>query len=157
MPAAAAAGPVGLALLGIAAIGLTAVGIWVASQAADEEFEDKDADCVEEKCSASDTATQEPPIADQKQDGHVKGTPQHGNRVKSGKPTSTFDGDRVEADRLTQEAWKKGTPVPGRPGVRDYDFGRRIGTGPNGDGQSKVRVHQDGQGRIHGHPAGREQ
>jgi len=70
-------------------------------------------------------------------------------------PTSTFDGDPDEADALTQEAWEKGTPIAKRPGVREYDFGRRIGVGPNGDGQSIVRVHEDAAGRIHGHPSGR--
>jgi hypothetical protein len=97
-----------------------------------------------------------PEIADQKQDGHVKGTPQNKNREKQGKPTSTFDGDRQEADDLTQEAWQKGTPVPGRPNVKDHDFGRPIGKGPGGGSQTKVRVHQGNDGRIHGHPAGPE-
>lgn len=97
-----------------------------------------------------------PEIAGQKQDGHVKGTPQSKNREKQGKPTSTFDGDRQEADDLTQEAWQKGTPVPGRPNVKDHDFGRPVGTGPNGGRQTKVRVHQGNDGRIHGHPAGPE-
>ncbi|WP_369657131.1 hypothetical protein [Variovorax sp. V213] len=96
------------------------------------------------------------PISRQKQNGHVKGTPQNTNRIKQGKPTSTFSGDAAEADRLTQEAWQKGTPVPGRPGVRDYDFLQPIGTGPKGGGQSIVRVHQDASGNIHGHPAGPE-
>lgn len=98
----------------------------------------------------------EPAISRQKQDGHIRQTPQHQNRVKQGKPTSTFNGDAAEADRLTQEAWARGTPVPGRPGVRDHDFGRPIGTGPRGGNQSIVRVHQDADGRIHGHPSGPE-
>lgn len=97
-----------------------------------------------------------PSISRQKQNGHVKGSPQNTNRIKQGKPTSTFNGDAAEADRLTQEAWQKGTPVVGRPNVRDYDFGQSIGTGPNGGGQSIVRVHQDAGGNIHGHPAGPE-
>lgn len=97
-----------------------------------------------------------PPISRQKQDGHVGGTPQNTNRIKQGKPTSTFNGSKAEADALTQEAWAKGTPVPGRPGVKDYDAGRPIGTGPNGGSQTRVRVHQDANGAIHGHPSGPE-
>jgi hypothetical protein len=97
-----------------------------------------------------------PEIARQKQDGHIRGTSQNRNRIRQGKPTSTFNGDQAEADRLTQEAWTTGTPVPGRPGVRDHDFGRLIGTGPKGGNQSTVRVHQDANGRIHGHPSGLE-
>jgi type VI secretion system secreted protein VgrG len=95
-------------------------------------------------------------IARQKQDGHIQGTPQNTNRAKAGKPTSTFDGDAAEADALTQEAWNKGTPVPNRTGVKEYDFSRRIGTGPKGGGQTRVRVHEDTSGRIHGHPSGPE-
>ncbi|WP_139334180.1 MULTISPECIES: hypothetical protein [Acidiphilium] len=95
-------------------------------------------------------------ISRQKQDGHIKGTPQNENRVRQGKPTSTFDASKDEADQLTQEAAEKGNPVPGRPGVKDWNAGRRIGTGPNGGGQDVVRVHEDSLGRIHGHPAGPE-
>jgi hypothetical protein len=95
-------------------------------------------------------------IARQKQDGHIAGTAQNGNRLRQGKPTSTFDGASDEADALTQEAWEKGTPVAGRTDVRDYDFGRRVGTGPDGGGQSCVRVHKDRLDRIHGHPSGQE-
>jgi hypothetical protein len=104
----------------------------------------------------SPTTAEKPPISRQKQDGHIAGTPQNRNRMKIGKPTSTFDGSPAEADALTQEAWQKGTPVPKQPGVREYDFGRRIGTGGYGGGQSSVRVSQDSAGKIHGHPAGRE-
>lgn len=95
-----------------------------------------------------------PTISSQKQAGHIRGTPQHRNRIKAGKPTSTFDGDQATVERLVQTAWERGRSVPGRPGVRDYDFGRRIGTNPNGRPQTRVRVHQDAQGRIHGHPVG---
>ena len=52
-------------------------------------------------------APRKPEISRQKQDGHVKGTPQNSNRGKVGKPTSTFDGSSDEADALTQEAWKR--------------------------------------------------
>jgi len=67
-----------------------------------------------------------------------------------------FDGPPAEADALTREAWQKGILVPKQPGVRDYDFGRRIGTGGYGGGQSSVRVYQNSAGEIHGHPVGRE-
>ena len=97
-----------------------------------------------------------PPISRQKQDGHIAGTPQNRNRVSQGTSTSTFDGDAAEADALTQEAWNKGTPQPKRPNVREHDFGRRIGKGPNGGGRSIVRVHRNAAGEIHGHPSGPE-
>ena len=94
-----------------------------------------------------------PPISPQKQASHVRGTRAWKNRVKQGKSTSTWD-DCVDPDALTQEAWKNGTEVPGRPGVKDYDAGRKVGTNSDGKPQTKVRVHQDKKGRIHGHPAG---
>lgn len=95
-------------------------------------------------------AAEGPPINRQKQDGHIKGTPQHANRVKSGKYTSTFD-DPAAADQLTREAWEKGSPVKGHPESREFDFGRRVGTSPGGDAETKVRVSIDKQGKIHGH------
>ena len=96
-----------------------------------------------------------PPISPQKQAGHIRSTPQYQNRLHQGKPTSYFD-DAETAAQLTQEAWQKGEPVRGRPTVREYDFGRLIGTGPHGGKQTRVRVHMDSQGRMHGHPAGPE-
>lgn len=100
--------------------------------------------------------TEDLPFSRQKQDGHIAGTPQNKNRMKQDTKTSTFDGSPAEADALTQEAWRKGSPRPARPDIRDHDFGRRIGTAPNGDSQSTVSVHQDAEGRIHGHPSGQE-
>jgi len=94
-----------------------------------------------------------PEIAAQKQAGHVQGTPQYANRIKQGTPTSAFS-TAENAESLTQYAWKHGTPVPGRPGVRDFDFGRPIGCSPTGSPRSTVRVHVDSSGRIHGHPKG---
>lgn len=94
-------------------------------------------------------------INKQKQAGHIKGTPQYNNRIKQGKPTSAFN-DAESANQLTKIAWEKGKPVPGRPGVREFDFKQPIGTGPKGGTQSKVRVHQDANGSIHGHPSGPE-
>lgn len=95
------------------------------------------------------------PISAQKQAGHVKGTPQYLNRVKHGKPTSAFD-DAASAERYTKEAWALGKKVKGRPGVKDHEFGSPVGTGPKGGTQSRVRVHMDKRGRIHGHPSGPE-
>lgn len=97
----------------------------------------------------------EPEIAKQKLAGHIPGTPQHTNRVKQGKATSTFF-DKNSAERLTREAFNKGKIVPGRKNVREYNFGKPVGTGPNGGIQTRVRAHQDSKGRIHGHPAGPE-
>ncbi|MDQ4032634.1 MAG: hypothetical protein M3332_10355 [Actinomycetota bacterium] len=94
-------------------------------------------------------------ISKQKQAGHVKGTPQYNNRVKQGKKTSHFD-DAEQADRLTREAWEKGTPTRPDGKVREFDFGRRVGTGPNGGEQTKVKTHMDDNGMIHGHPTGPE-
>ena len=95
------------------------------------------------------------PFAKQKQAGHVKGTPQNANRQKANKPTSTFFGEK-SGERLTQEAFQKNNPAPGRPGVKDHDVGVSVGTGSNGGMQTRVRVHQDKKGRIHGHPSGPE-
>nr|WP_223964456.1 RHS repeat-associated core domain-containing protein [Burkholderia diffusa] len=96
-----------------------------------------------------------PHISRQKQAGHVLGEPQYDNRVKQGKPTSCFC-DWDDAVQYTDEAWSKGSPVPGRPNVRDHDFKTPIGFGPNGGTQTSVRVHQDNGGKIHGHPKGPE-
>ena len=115
----------------------------------------EDEACKECESEEPDPEDEDPEISRQKQNGHIRDTPQHRNRVRSGKPTSTFDGSADSADELTREAWRNGSPTD-RPNVRDYDYGRRIGTGPRGGGQSRVRVHMDGQGRIHGHPAGPE-
>ncbi|MFI7706050.1 polymorphic toxin-type HINT domain-containing protein [Nonomuraea sp. NPDC049480] len=52
---------------------------------------------------------------------------------------------RAEAHAYAEFAWKNGTPVPGRPNVRDCEFGRPVGRGPNGGWQTKVRVHINGQ------------
>ena len=96
-----------------------------------------------------------PAISPQKQAGHIPGTPQNANRLRQGKPTSSFFGEK-SGERLTQQAFEKGKPVPGRPNVREHDFGVSTGTGPNGGMQTRVRVHQDSKGRIHGHPSGSE-
>lgn len=94
-------------------------------------------------------------INPQKQAGHVPGTPQHANRVSQGKATSTFFGAR-SGEKATRIAHERGAPVPGRPNVKEYDFGRSVGTGPRGGMQTRVRVHEDQNGQIHGHPSGPE-
>ncbi|VWC38626.1 YD repeat-containing protein [Burkholderia lata] len=96
-----------------------------------------------------------PHISRQKQAGHVLGEPQYDNRVKQGKATSCFC-DWGDAVQYTDEAWSKGSSVPGRPNVRDHDFKTPVGFGPNGGTQTSVRVHQDNGGKIHGHPKGPE-
>lgn len=101
---------------------------------------------------SSDAAREDSPkINQQKQAGHIKDTPQYNNRIKQGKVTSSWDTGN-NPDELTIEAWKKGTPVPGRPQMKEYDFGRQVGTSSNGNPLTKVRVSQDGGGEIHGHP-----
>jgi hypothetical protein len=97
----------------------------------------------------------QPVISDQKQARHIKGTKEYEERIRQNKPTSYFD-DKETADRLTQEAYEKGQRVDNHENAVDHDFGYIIGTGPNGGSQTKVRVHQDQAGRIHGHPAGPE-
>ncbi|MEU5372653.1 polymorphic toxin-type HINT domain-containing protein, partial [Streptomyces sp. NPDC005951] len=96
-----------------------------------------------------------PSISRQKQDQHVLGTKEYQKRLELGTPTSVF-ANRSEADAYGQHAWKNGNPVPGRPNVRDYEYGKPVGKGPKGGWQTKVRVHLDEKGRIHAHPAGQE-
>lgn len=93
------------------------------------------------------------PIARKQQDGHIKGTPQYRERLKRGRPTSRWD-DPAGADPLTREAWRHGTAVRGRPRVREWNAGRRIGAGPDGGSLTHIRVSRDQQGRIYGWPAG---
>nr|WP_272897233.1 hypothetical protein [Escherichia fergusonii] len=94
-------------------------------------------------------------INPQKQAGHIQGTPQYNNRLKQGKPTSAFD-SQADVDKLVRDTLEHGNPVPNQPGKFDLETGSPVGTGPNGGTQSKVRVHIDSKGEVHGHPAGRE-
>ncbi|RVX41120.1 intein/RHS repeat-associated protein [Nonomuraea polychroma] len=94
-------------------------------------------------------------VSRQKQDQHVYGSKGYNDRVRRGEPTSYFN-SRAEADAYAEYAWKHGKPVPGRPNVRDYDFGKPVGRGPRGGWQTQVRVHIDGSGKVHAHPKGRE-
>jgi RHS repeat-associated protein len=97
-----------------------------------------------------------PQISRQQQNSHVTGTPGYINRVKQGKSTSAFP-DVETADNLTLQAWERGRPLPGRPNVREHDFERPVSTpGPNGGHQTRVRVHQNQKGCVHGHPSGPE-
>ena len=94
-------------------------------------------------------------IKTQKQNEHILGTGNHANRVKQGGPLSVWDRG-VNVDAMTRNAWINGTHVPGRPGVRDFEVGAPIGVAPGGGAQTKIRVHMDQQGCIHGHRAGPE-
>lgn len=94
-------------------------------------------------------------IAKQKQAGHVIGTPQYLNRLKNDTKTSAFFGEK-SGEYLTQRAFREGRSPAKKPTVRDHEFGISVGSGPKGGMQTKVRVHQDQKGRIHGHPAGPE-
>ncbi|MEV8349719.1 hypothetical protein ACFVTT_21070 [Streptomyces niveus] len=96
-----------------------------------------------------------PPVSRQKQDQHVLGTKEYRERLKQSTPTSTF-ATRNEADAYAQHAWRNGTPVPDRPNMRDYEYGKPVGKGPKGGWQTRVRAHIDGSGRVHAHPVGPE-
>ncbi|MDA2729034.1 T7SS effector LXG polymorphic toxin [Bacillus cereus] len=76
-----------------------------------------------------------------KQGKHVPG---HGNNVSTKSQWGAGKNGVVE----TQEAWVKGTPVKPDGSVRVHDFGKPIG--PNGE--TRVKVHMDGKGNIHGYP-----
>ena len=76
-----------------------------------------------------------------KQGKHVPG---HGNNVSTKSQWGGGKNGVVE----TQEAWVKGTPVKPDGSVRVHDFGKPIG--PNGE--TRVKVHMDGKGNIHGYP-----
>ncbi|MEN9855026.1 MAG: hypothetical protein RLZZ157_152 [Pseudomonadota bacterium] len=92
----------------------------------------------------------------QKQAGHVRGTAQNANRIKQGKATSSFYG-HGSGEMATRIAHERGTPVRGRPNVKEYDFGVGVGSGPNGGTQTRVRVHESPRtNKIHGHPSGPE-
>ncbi|HSV68027.1 MAG TPA: hypothetical protein VLJ59_19315 [Mycobacteriales bacterium] len=91
----------------------------------------------------------------QQQQGHIFGTPQYKRRLADGKPTSYFHDER-SANKYTYEAWYKGKPVKGDPRKREHDFGHPVGVGPKGGTQSRVRVHMDNKGEVHGHPSGPE-
>ncbi len=109
------------------------------------------------KAAESNTAT--PEINTQQQTGHVPGTPQYKNRIKQGKPTSAFYGQKP-GEMATKIAWKKGKTIQvDKAGAvtKEYDFGVSIGTGKNGGTQTKVKVKSNAnKTKMHGHPSGKE-
>ncbi|WP_186321409.1 DNRLRE domain-containing protein [Bacillus sp. FJAT-22090] len=76
-----------------------------------------------------------------KQGKHVPG---HGNNVS----TKSQWKKGQNGVQYTQEAWMKGTVVKPDGSVKIYDFGKPVG--PNG--ATKVKVHLDKKGNIHGYP-----
>jgi RHS repeat-associated protein len=100
-------------------------------------------------------AKPEPRINPQKQAGHTPGTPQNANRIKQGKPTSTFK-SKEQGEAVTRETQRTGTPQPGRPNVKEKEFNEPVGSGPKGGDQTRVRTHEASDGSIHGHPCGPE-
>ena len=105
-----------------------------------------DAPLVGRKC--------EIPINRQKQAGHIWGTKEHTNRLKTGKLTSTFF-DSEQGEAVTREAWDRGTPLGSDGVMRLFEFNRPIGRGPEGVGyQTQVRVSMNQRGQIHGSPWG---
>ena len=76
-----------------------------------------------------------------KQGKHVPG---HGNNV----PTKSQWPEGQNGVQLTQEAWMNGTPVRADGSVKIYDLGKPVG--PNGE--TRVKVHIDKKGNIHGYP-----
>jgi hypothetical protein len=91
----------------------------------------------------------------QQQQGHIYGTPQYKLRTSHKKPTSYFP-DEHTANRLTYDAWHRGTPVNGNPKIREYDYGHPVGTGGYGGKQTRVTVVMDQNGDVHGYPSGPE-
>ena len=87
-----------------------------------------------------------------KQAGHIQGTPHYNNRIKQDKPTSVFD-SKANTDKLVRDIITQESPVPNQPDKFDMEIGSKIGTGPNGRVQTKVRVHVDFKGEAHGHRA----
>jgi hypothetical protein len=103
---------------------------------------------------SSSAAPPIPPIARQRQQGHIEGTPQHRLRMRQQDTTSTFLNPE-EVDDLVVYAWQHGAPTGSQGNLRIYDFRRPIGVGSSGGGyQTQVRVSMDTRGRIHGTPYG---
>lgn len=87
-----------------------------------------------------------------KQREHVPGTPEFEARKRRGQQGSAWNGDERYANEHTYEAWSRGTTNPRNPRQRDLDFGYTTGHTVDGKPQTKVRVHMDDKGMIHGHP-----
>ncbi len=77
-----------------------------------------------------------------KQGKHVLGHP----NSMPGKKTQWPEGE--DGVKLTQEAWVKGTVVKPDGSVKIYDFHKPIGV----NGETRVKVHMDKKGNIHGYP-----
>jgi hypothetical protein len=87
-----------------------------------------------------------------KQREHIAGTPEFIARKARGQQGSAWAGDEKFANEHTWQAWRQGKPNPRNPRQRDYDFGYTTGWTEKGRPQTKVRVHMDNNGLIHGHP-----
>jgi RHS repeat-associated protein len=82
-----------------------------------------------------------PPVNAGKQGNHVPG---HPNNI----PTKSQWPADENGVGLTQQAWQKGTPVKPDGSVKTWDAGGPIG--PNGE--TRVKVHINSNGEIHGYP-----
>ncbi|ASO18333.1 hypothetical protein FHR81_002736 [Actinoalloteichus hoggarensis] len=93
-------------------------------------------------------------ISTQKQARHVLGTREYAQRKdeKTGGASAFFDEEAARV--LVRRTWQEGFPVAGKNHVREYDFGYPIGVSSRGSLQTRVRVHLDNKGRLHGHPCG---
>ncbi|MFB8235551.1 ricin-type beta-trefoil lectin domain protein [Kitasatospora purpeofusca] len=94
------------------------------------------------------------PINDQQQKGHLLGTPQYINRLKTNKPTSYWSFSRKTADRLTRITYAIGRKTGGDAGERKLKMPFPVGRGMNGERQRIVRVTVK-KGKIHGSPYNR--
>ncbi|WP_405008414.1 hypothetical protein OHV13_33740 [Kitasatospora purpeofusca] len=94
------------------------------------------------------------PINDQQQKGHLRGTPQYINRLKTDKPTSHWMFSRKTADRLTRITYAIGRKTGGGAGERKLKMPFPVGRGMNGERQRIVRVTVK-KGQIHGSPYNR--
>ncbi|MFA9556078.1 hypothetical protein ACERII_02045 [Evansella sp. AB-rgal1] len=76
-----------------------------------------------------------------KQGNHVQG---HVNNIPSKSQWPVGE----NGVKLTQEAWMKGTTVKFDGSVKTYNFGRVVGP----RGETRVKVHINKEGQIHGYP-----
>jgi Domain of unknown function (DUF4157)/Bacterial SH3 domain len=77
-----------------------------------------------------------------KQGKHVPGHPNNTN------PTKSQWAEGVDHVTETQNAYLKGSPVPGQPQARSFNTGRPIGE----NGETWIKVHANSAGEIHGVP-----
>ncbi len=83
-----------------------------------------------------------PPVDCASQGKHVTGHPNNTN------PAKTRWAEGVDHVTETQNAYLKGSPVPGQPQARSFNTGRSMGEG----GQTWIKVHINSAGQIHGVP-----